>query len=107
MDGLLALGLIFAGLWISSLRGSMRRDKAEALKREKQAEAEAVQAEREAKLQRKGEHLRCLSCGKSFRGPLPQTGCPGCHLASFVVPQSDVPDPAKPESTKPESAKEE
>ena len=100
MDGLVALGLIFAGLWIWSLRGSVSRDRAEAHKRDKQREAEAAQAEREAKLQRKGERLRCLSCGKAFRGPLPLTGCPRCHLASFVVPQSDVPEPMKPEQAK-------
>jgi len=106
MDGLLALGLIFAGLWIWSVRGSVSRDQVEARKRDKQREAEAVQAEREAKLQRKGERLRCLSCGKAFRGPLLLTGCPRCHLASFVVPQSDVPEPVKPEPVKPERAKE-
>ena len=100
MDGLLALGLIFAGLWIWSLRGSVSRDQSEARKRDTEAEAAAAQAVREAKLQRKGERLRCLSCGKAFRGPLPQNGCPRCHLASFVVPQSDVPNPANPEQAK-------
>lgn len=102
MDGLLTIGLIFAGLWIWSLRGSVSRDQAEAQKLDKQREADAAQAEREAQLQRKGERLRCLSCGKAFRGPLPSTGCPRCNLASFVVPQSDVPEPMKPEQVKEE-----
>lgn len=82
IDGLLALGLIFAGLWIWSLRSSLSRDQAE-------AERLSKLAEREARLQRKGERLVCLSCGKLFRGPLPPEGCPNCHLAAFVVPESE------------------
>ena len=82
MDGLLALGLIFAGLWIWSLRSSLSRDQAE-------AERLSKLAQREARLQRKGERLVCLSCGKIFRGPLPSEGCPNCHLAAFVVPKSE------------------
>ncbi len=79
-DGMFAVGAVFVGLWLWSLRGSVSRDKAE-------AEAGRVAAEREARLQRKGEQLRCLNCDKKFRGPLPDTGCPRCHLASFVTPE--------------------
>ncbi len=81
-DGMFALGVVFVGLWLWSLRGSVTRDKAE-------ADAARVAAEREARLQRKGEPLRCLNCDKKFRGPLPDTGCPRCHLASFVTPEAE------------------
>lgn len=81
-DGLFALGSVFVGLWLWSLRGSVARDKAE-------AEAAREKAEREARLTRQGEPLRCLNCDKKFRGPLPDTGCPRCHLASFVTPEAE------------------
>lgn len=90
MDGILALGLLLAGFWVWSLRGSIARDRAETQRLQKQAEERKAQAEREARLQRRGERLRCLSCDKAFRGPLLPTGCPRCHLASFVVPESEV-----------------
>jgi len=97
MDGLLALSLIVAGLWFWSVRGSVSRDRAKAQEHRRQADEAAILAAREAKLQRKGERLRCLGCGKGFRGPLPPTGCPRCGLSAFVVPQSDVPVPEKEE----------
>ena len=84
-DGMFALGVVFVGLWLWSLRGSVSRDKAE-------ADAARAKAEREARLQRKGEPLRCLNCDKKFRGPLPDTGCPRCHLASFVTPEAEYQD---------------
>lgn len=79
-DGMFTLGLVFVGFWLYSLRGSVARDSAE-------AETAREKAEREARLTRKGEPLRCLNCDKKFRGPLPDTGCPHCHLASFVLPE--------------------
>jgi len=82
LDGVFALGVVFVALWLWSLRGSVTRDKAE-------ADAAREAAEREARLQRKGEPLRCLNCDKKFRGPLPDTGCPHCHLASFVTPEAE------------------
>ena len=85
-DGLFTLGAAFAAVWLWSLRGSVVRDQTEA---EKEAEAARELAEREARLQRKGEPLRCLGCDKKFRGPLPDTGCPRCHSASFVTPESE------------------
>ncbi len=81
-DGMFAVGLVLVGLWLWSLRGSVTRDEAV-------AEAARLAAEREARLQRKGEWLRCLNCDKKFRGPLPDTGCPHCHLGSFVTPESE------------------
>ena len=87
MDGFLALGLLLAGFWVWSVRGSVANDRAEAEKQKAEAEKQKAEAEREAKLQRKGERLHCLSCGKTFRGPLPPDGCPNCRLAAFVVPE--------------------
>ena len=89
MEGLLALGLLLAGLWFWSVRGSVARDQAEAQRRQKQEDEQRAQAEREARLGRKGERLRCLSCDTAFRGPLPEDGCPRCHLAAFVVPEAE------------------
>ncbi len=80
-DGMFAMGLLLAGFWVWSVRQSVTRDRAE-------AEKAKEQAEREARLHRKGERLRCLSCEKTFRGPLSETGCPRCHLSSFVVPEA-------------------
>ena len=87
-DGMFALGLTLAGFWVWSLRGSVTRDKAVAQRAKEQAE-------REARLHRKGERLRCLGCEKAFRGPLPETGCPHCHLSSFVVPEAECQEKAK------------
>ena len=81
-DGLFAAGFVFVGLWLWSLRGSVTRDNVE-------AEAARAAAEREACLHRTGEPLRCLNCDKKFRGPLPETGCPRCHLGSFVTPEAE------------------
>lgn len=81
-DGLLAVGLLLALFWGLSLRRSMAQDRAEADKAREQAE-------REARLTRKGEHLRCLNCEKTFRGPLDPMGCPRCHLSSLVVPEAE------------------
>lgn len=81
-DGMFAAGLVLVGLWLWSLRGSVTHDKAE-------ADLARLAAEREARLQRKGEQLRCLNCDKKFKGPLPDTGCPRCHLASFVTPEAE------------------
>ena len=88
-DGMFAVGVVFVGVWLWSLRGSVARDKAE-------AEAAREKAAREARLTRKGEPLRCLNCDKKFRGPLPDTGCPYCHLASFVTPEAEYRESRKP-----------
>ena len=82
LDGMFAAGAVLVGLWLWSLRGSVTRDRAE-------AEAARIAAEREARLQRKGEWLRCLNCDKKFKGPLLDTGCPHCHLGSFVTPEAE------------------
>ncbi len=89
MEGLFALGVILVALWLWSLRGSLVRDQAEARKRRAEEQAAQERAKRDARLYRKGEKLRCLGCGARFLGPLPDTGCPQCHLASLVVTERD------------------
>ncbi len=85
-DGMLTCGIVLVGLWLWSLRGSVTRDKTEAEIARREANEKAV---REARLARKGEPLRCVSCDKKFRGPLTDLGCPHCHLASFVLPEAE------------------
>lgn len=89
LEGLFALGLILVVLWLWSLRGSVAKDAATNRERQAQAALDREKAEREARLVRPGELLRCLSCEKTFLGPLPATGCPFCHLAAFVVAEAD------------------
>lgn len=89
IDGLFALCLILLVLWVLSLRGSITRDKAEAQERQQEAQEAAERAVREARLLRPGENLRCLGCEYSFLGPLPDTGCPRCHLAAMVISVGD------------------
>ncbi len=92
LDGLFTLGAAFLTFWLWSLRGSVTRDKKVA---EQETEAARKQAEHEARLTRKGEPLRCLGCDKKFRGPLLDTGCPCCHSASFVTPESEYQEKRK------------
>ena len=89
IEGLFALGVILLALWLWSLRGSVQKDQAEARRRRTEEQAAQEQTRREAKLYRKGVKLRCLGCGATFLGPLPDTGCPQCHLASLVVTERD------------------
>jgi hypothetical protein len=91
-DGLFTLGAAFVALWLWSLRGSVVQDQAKA---KKEAKTAREQAEREARLRRKGEPLRCLGCEKKFRGPLSENGCPRCHSASFVMPEAEYQDKRK------------
>lgn len=85
IEGCAALAFVLLVLWLLSLYRSFLQDRALAAQ-EQQAQQEAQQRmEREARLLRPGEPLKCLSCGAAFVGPLSDTGCPQCHLASFVV----------------------
>lgn len=85
-DGMFTCGVVLVGLWLWSLRGSVTRDKTEADAARREAQEKAV---REARLARKGEPLRCVSCDKKFRGPLTDAGCPHCHSVSFVTPEAE------------------
>ena len=90
IEGLFALALALVLLWLLSLYHSLTQDRlktAEELRQQQEAEK---RTEREARLLRPAEPLQCLSCGTVFAGPLSDTGCPQCHLASFVVPAADT-----------------
>lgn len=89
IEGLVALCLALLVFWLLSLRSSAARDRAEAQRRQTQEQEARDRAEREARLYRQGEKLRCLGCEKTFTGPLSDTGCPHCHLSALVVPESD------------------
>lgn len=89
IEGLFALGVVLVFCWLWSLRGSVVKDQAEARRRQEEECAAQERAKREARLYRKGEKLRCLGCGATFLGPLPDTGCPECHLSALVVTGRD------------------
>lgn len=89
MEGVFALGVVLLALWLWSLRASLIRDQAEARQRREEEQAAQERARREARLLRKGEKLRCLGCGASFLGPLPETGCPQCRLSSLVITERE------------------
>lgn len=89
IEGLFALAVVLVALWLWSLRGSVVRDRAETQRQRQEEQDARERTEREARLYRKGVKLRCLGCGAAFIGPLPDTGCPQCHLASFVVTERD------------------
>lgn len=89
IEGLFALAVILVALWLWSLRDSVVKDRAASEQRRREEEAARERAAREARLYRTGEALRCLGCGATFAGPLSDTGCPQCHLASFVVTERD------------------
>ncbi|MBV9848907.1 MAG: hypothetical protein JO250_04385 [Armatimonadetes bacterium] len=90
MGGLFALAVGLIALWAWSLAVSTRRDRQEAQEREREEQARREREAREARLYRRGEPLRCLNCGFAFRGPLPDTGCPQCHLAALVVTEAEA-----------------
>lgn len=88
-EALFLVGLACGAAWLLSLRKSVAKDVAAARERQKQAEEACALAERDAKLLRPGEALRCLGCEATFDGPLPSGGCPQCHLAALVVTEED------------------
>ena len=90
MGGLFAVAVGLGALWAWSLSASARRDRQEALERAREERERRSQAERESRLYRPGEPLRCLACGRRFLGPLPDTGCPECHLAALVVTEVEA-----------------
>ncbi len=90
MGGLFALGLVLVGLWAWSLSASTHKDRQEAQVRAREERERRAQAERETRLYRPGEPLRCLACGRRFLGPLPDTGCPQCHLSALVVTEVEA-----------------
>jgi Ni/Co efflux regulator RcnB len=89
LEGLSAVCLVLLIVWLLSLRGSVGRDQTEAAARQAQEQVLREQIKRDARLHRKGEKLRCLGCENAFLGPLPDTGCPHCHLSALVVTEHD------------------
>ena len=90
IEALFSIALIIAAIWAVSLWRSSARDKSA-------AEAEAEQARRAAELDealaKHGQPLHCLNCDTHFEGPLPDTGCPHCHLSTLVVPETTTEPP--------------
>jgi hypothetical protein len=90
MAGLFTLTLALLALWVWSLRGSLRRDQTEKAAQKRQEQERQAWESREAQMQRPGIRLHCLGCGSAFTGPLPEEGCPQCHLSALVVPEEEV-----------------
>lgn len=94
LDGMFALSLLLALAWGLSVRRSLAADRARVQEAARKAEREAEEAhrrdEREARLNRAGEPLRCLGCDTTFLGPLGPEGCPRCGLTSLVVPEAEA-----------------
>lgn len=88
-EGLFALGLVLFVVWLLTLRRSVGHDQAEHEAQQRREQQAREREEREARLYRPGEPLRCLGCDSTFVGPMPDTGCPHCHLATLVVAESD------------------
>ncbi len=88
-EALFLVGIACGAAWLLSLRKSVAGDVSVARERQKQADELRARAERDAKLLRPGEALRCLGCDATFAGPLPATGCPQCQLAALVVTEED------------------
>src|SRR4051812_38521257 len=72
-------------IWSLFLRKSVEADVEDATEKARDAADRERRAEEEALLNKKGEPLRCLNCGARFLGPMPDDGCPQCHLATLVV----------------------
>ncbi len=89
IEGLFAVGLACGVAWLWSLKKSVAKDVSVAREEQKQADEARARAERDAKLLRPGELLRCLGCEMTFEGPLPATGCPRCSLSALVVAEED------------------
>jgi hypothetical protein len=85
MAAFVLIVLLVAVVWSLCLRKSVEEDRAAAEEAAREAEEREKREEDEARLRRKGEPLRCLGCGAIFKGPLPDDGCPQCHVASLVV----------------------
>ncbi|MGO8671117.1 MAG: hypothetical protein ACLQVD_07115 [Capsulimonadaceae bacterium] len=87
--GLFTVGVAVVGVWLSLYSRSLRADRIAA---ERETEERRRLDETEARLRKAGEPLLCLSCGAEFVGPLPEDGCPACHLSGMVVPARALSD---------------
>jgi hypothetical protein len=89
VEALFGVGVLCAVAWIASLRKSVRGDEAAAREARRRAAEARERAEREARLYRDGEPLRCMGCDATFPGPLTDTGCPRCGMSALVVTEAD------------------
>lgn len=89
LEGLFALALIAAAVWLWSVRGSVTKDADDARQQAARDTQARARAQREARLYASGVLLRCLGCDLQFAGPLAEDGCPQCHLASLVVAEDE------------------
>lgn len=83
-DFVLVLLVVGGGLALLFVR-STRKDHQDRAIQAEHARREWAAAAEEARKYQAGARLVCLSCDTHFTGPLTDTGCPMCHLASLVV----------------------
>lgn len=89
IEALFVVGVASAVVWALGLRKAATKDRADAREQQKKAEEASARTEREARLLRPGEPLRCLGCDTTFAGPLTAQGCPNCHSSALVVAEED------------------
>lgn len=85
IEALFSMGLLIAVIWAVSLWRSASRDRAAAADALEKAEREAAM---EAAVAAPGKRLHCMNCDHQFIGPMPEDGCPNCHLSTLVVPSN-------------------
>ena len=83
IEALFSIGLLVGAVWTVSLWRSAAHDRAVAAEAQEQAVREAAL---ESALATPGRRLHCMNCDHRFTGPLPESGCPNCHLATLIVP---------------------
>ena len=89
IEAFFLVGIACGAAWLLSLRKSVAKDAAVAREQQKQVDEALARTERDAKLLRPGEMLRCLGCEATFEGPLTAAGCPRCNLSALVVAEED------------------
>lgn len=87
LPGILLLGMIALSVWALFFRAVLNQDRTVREARQRNADFERW-------LSTPGERLYCVACREKFVGPLPSTGCPGCHVRAFVIPARASDDPA-------------
>jgi hypothetical protein len=81
-------GSVIVVLWWFFFRAALRHERTVRAARDREADFDRL-------LLTPDEPLYCLSCQKSFRGPLEDEGCPGCHIRAFVIPARAMAETAK------------
>jgi hypothetical protein len=99
--GLLAIvAAILFGMWLAGKKKSRLQRMDVDADSEIAADAFAAFHRRQAEelVRNSGVRLKCMNCDNVFDGPMPDTGCPNCHVASLVIaadraPKSGAPTP--------------